>query len=110
MLDAHNMSASPIAEFEARCARGELAYQVDDDGRPLWPPQVRGAEWRVSDGKGTVYSTTTVHRPDEDPYDLSLIDLDDGFRMMSRVIGGAAIGTRVRVAFDDGVPVFEVDA
>lgn len=38
---------------------------------------------------------------------MSLVDLDEGFRIMSRVVDGpVAIGTRVRVAFEDGVPVF----
>ena len=42
-----------------------------------------------------------------DPYDVVLVDLDEGFRMMSTVRGAAAIGDRVRVAFDGEVPVFE---
>jgi uncharacterized OB-fold protein len=106
------MSRAPADVFAEHCARGELAYQLDADGRPLFPPAVRGAEWRVSAGRGTVYSTTTVRRRGEEPYDVSLIDLDEGFRMMSRVDTSppAAIGTRVRVAFEEGVPVFEVDA
>ena len=104
------MSRSPADVFAEHCARGELAYQLDADGRPLFPPRVRGAQWRVSSGTGTVYATTTVHRRGEEPYDVSLIDLDEGFRMMSRVNGEHRIGTRVRVRFDEDVPVFEVDA
>ena len=108
------MSDSPLATFRAHCERHELAYQLDEHGQPLWPPQVRGSQWRVSSGAGTVYSTTTIHRPDEEPYDLSLIELDDGIRVLSRVVGVAAesvaIGTRVRVAWDGDTPVFEVDA
>ena len=53
-----------------------------------------------------------LRRRDEDPANLALVDLDEGFRMMSRVEGVApedvAIGMRVRVRFDDdAVPVFE---
>lgn len=102
---------SPAAIFDEYAARSELAYQVDADGRPLWPPSVRGREWRVSAGLGTVYATTTMHRPGEDPEDLSLVDLDEGFRIMSRVIGveaaDVAIGMRVRLTWEDGVAVFE---
>ena len=40
---------------------------------------------------------------------MAFVDLDEGFRMMSRVDAPeVAIGMRVRVRFDDGdVPVFE---
>lgn len=105
---------SVAATFAAHAARGELAYQLDADGRPLWPPSVRGAAWRVSAGRGTVHATTTMRRPGADPQDLSLVELDEGFRMMSRVVGCApedvAIGMRVQVAFEDGVPVFTAEA
>lgn len=101
---------SPRHTFAAHAARGELAYQVDAAGLPLWPPQVRGAGWRVSDGRGTVYATTTVRRPGDDPHDLSLVDLDDGVRLMSRIVGIApeavTIGMRVELAWDGDVPVF----
>lgn len=101
---------SPASTFAAHAARGELAFPVDPAGLPLWPPQVRGAGWRVSDGLGTVYATTTMRRPGEDPQDLSLVDLDDGVRLMSRVVGVAPdevrIGLRVRLAWDGEVPVF----
>ena len=79
----------------------------DAAGRPVFQPRVGPSEWRVSAGLGTVYSTTTVHRRGEEPRDVSLVDLDEGFRMMTTVRGGARIGMRVRVAFDHGVPVFE---
>jgi uncharacterized OB-fold protein len=42
-------------------------------------------EWRVSKGLGTVYATTVVHQQKGDPYNVALIDIDEGFRMMSRV-------------------------
>jgi uncharacterized protein len=98
---------SPADVFAEHCARGQLAYQVDAEGRPSWPPRFGAYEWRVSAGAGTVYATTTVRRRDEEPYDVSLVELDEGFRMMSRVRGGGEVGRRVRVAFEDGVPVFE---
>ena len=97
-----------IADIYAEhLARGELAHQVDADGAAVFPPRVGPFDWRVSDGAGTVYATTTIHRRGEEPYDVSLIDLDEGFRMMSRVRGGGEIGARVRVVFEDGLPVFE---
>ena len=42
-------------------------------------------EWRVSKGMGTVYTTTVVHYKGEPPLNVAMIDVDEGFRMMSRV-------------------------
>jgi uncharacterized protein len=103
---------APLAVFEQHCRRGELAYQVDASGRSVFPPRIGPYEWRVSAGLGTVHATTTVRPRGEAAYDLSLIDLDERFRMMSRVEGLAPeevrIGMRVRVRFagDPPVPVF----
>ena len=46
-------------------------------------------EWREATGKGTVYSTTVVYRKPErgGDYNVALIDLSEGVRMMSRVEG-----------------------
>ena len=66
----------------------------------------------VSAGAGVVYATTVVHRPDEDPYNVCLVDLDEGVRAMGRVDGPApnevTIGLRVQARTgDDGIPVYE---
>ena len=61
-------------------------------------------------GTGTVYSVTTVRRKAEDggDYNVSLIDLDEGVRLMSRVdnlsVQAVRIGQRVqaRVSVGDG--------
>jgi uncharacterized OB-fold protein len=65
-------------------------------------------QWVDAAGTGTVYSYTVVHRSPEAfkpdvPYVVALIDLDEGVRMMSNIVGGAgplAIGARVEVFFD----------
>ena len=67
-------------------------------------PHCGGASlaWVEPKGTGTVYSTTTVRRKPEagGDYDVSLIDLDEGVRMMSRVEGvppqEVKIGMRVK--------------
>lgn len=108
------MDRSPHAQFEAGCREGRLLYQWDPvAGRAVFYPRVTcpgtGAEpqWRESAGTGTVYSTTTVHPRGADPYDVSLVDLDEGFRMMTRVDAAEVrVGMRVCVRFDDGLPVF----
>ncbi|WP_445152725.1 Zn-ribbon domain-containing OB-fold protein [Baekduia sp. Peel2402] len=109
------MERAPTDVYWDHCRRQELAYQVDTQGRPVFPPRVGdGLQWRVSAGRGTVYAVTVAHpRGESDPYNIVLVDLDEGFRMMSAVDGDEAvpivIGARVEVAWREGdppVPVF----
>ena len=64
--------------------------------------------WKSASGKGTVYSHTTVRSDSEGDYNVSLIDLEEGPRMMSRVVAqpgiSIAIGMRVsaRVEMQQG--------
>lgn len=68
--------------------------------------------WVDPAGSGTVYSTTVVRRTNDKggPYNVALIDLDEGVRLMSRVEGvtpeAVRIGMRVQVhvAQLNGVP------
>ncbi len=61
-------------------------------------------DWITPSGLGTVYSYTVVRRRAEQggDYNVALIDLDEGPRMMSRVEGLAADSLRIglRVAID----------
>jgi uncharacterized protein len=107
------LDRSPAEIYTDHCRRHELAYQVDTAGRPVFRPRVGFDEWRISAGRGTVYATTVVRPRGGEPRNLALVDLDEGFRMMSRVAGLApeevAVGLRVRVAWEDDVPVFAPD-
>jgi hypothetical protein len=68
----------------------------------------RDLAWEESAGAGTVYSSSDLHRRDEEPYNVSLVDLDEGYRVMSTVAVGVAIGTRVHGHIDgDGRLVFD---
>lgn len=116
----------PLAEhFWQGCAVGELRYQrctqcgrAQFHARPFCAPCGGAAPaWEVSRGLGTVYALTTVHRaPTPEfaalvPYDILLVDLDEGFRMMAQGKPGLAIGDRVRIGFRDhqgrALPCFE---
>ena len=62
--------------------------------------------------RGVIYATTVVHRPDEEPYNVCLVDLDEGARVMGRVEGLApqdvTIGLRVQAREgDDGITVYD---
>lgn len=113
-MDVSLTERSPLGVYLEHCKKGELAYQVcTDDGRAIFFPRAvapdtgsANLEWRVSKGLGTVYSTTAVHYKGEAPLNVALIDLDEGFRMMSRVEGIDAmqvkIGMRVKVKMHPG--------
>jgi uncharacterized OB-fold protein len=114
------LERSPTDVYTEHCRRRELAYQVADDGRAVFRPRVGPTAWRVSAGLGTVYATTVVRLRDGEAYNVVLVDVDEGFRMMSTVVGVAPedveIGARVRLAWRDGdaegdapVPVFALE-
>ena len=101
------MDASPLSTYLDFLEKGILAFQRDaDTGAAVFYPRViaprTGAAltWHHSAGLGTVHATTVVHPQQGDPYNVALIDLDEGFRMMSRVEDlppqAVRIGMRVR--------------
>lgn len=67
-------------------------------------------EWRVASGTGTVRSFTTVHKPGHPgwkaaaPYTVAVIDLTEGPRMLTALVGvepaDVRIGAAVAVAFE----------
>ena len=80
--------------------------------------------WIESSGKGTIYSRTIIRQnPTRSfkhmiPFVVALIDLDEGPRLMSNVVGtepeDVKIGDRVRVTFQPvaegaALPLFELD-
>lgn len=105
------------APFFAATLRGELLLQhCPACGRWMWPVRVRcvgcfadGVEWRPSAGRGTVYSFTIVHQvfhpgfAADVPYNVALVDLDEGVRCIGNLVGVAhdelRIGTPVQVEF-----------
>ncbi len=76
--------------------------------------------WEQSKGKGAVYTYTVIRQIGHPvfkaraPYAVALIDLDEGFRLMSHVIAEevetVSIGQRVRLDWEDydevSLPVF----
>jgi uncharacterized protein len=109
----------PEAEFTAFLAQGKFMIQRSrDSGRHIFHPRIvepgtgsSNLEWVEASGEGTVYSTTAVsQKPPAKPYNVALIDLAEGPRMMSRVEGIPAdqvtIGMKVRarVTTEEGQP------
>src|SRR5215471_21281683 len=104
-----HMEESPLAVYQAHLEKGELAYQWSPEAqKAVFYPRVicpfTGSdrlEWRVSAGLGTVYATTVTHPREGAPYNVALIDCDEGFRLMSRVedIAPDAVRIGMRVRF-----------
>jgi hypothetical protein len=73
-----------------------------------------GVEWVRASGRGTVYSFTVTHQNaapgfrDEVPYVLALVELAEGPRLLTNVLGCAPgdvrIGMPVEVVFEDVAP------
>jgi uncharacterized OB-fold protein len=102
------MDQSPLAIYQSYLDKRELAYQWSPEAeRAVFYPRLvcpfTGStllEWRVASGLGTVHATTVTHPQQGEPYNVALIDCDEGFRLMSRVEDidpmEVRIGMRVR--------------
>ena len=112
---------------------GKLLYQVDSEtGDVVFPPRLinpktggNKLEWRESKGEGTLYTFSVVRQnrmpgfADMGAYSVAYVDMDEGFRVYSTVVGvenpleDIKIGMRLKVDFekqDEGeypVPVFK---
>lgn len=82
------------------CARGELMLQrCLDCGKPYFYPRPVcpecgsvNVEWFTASGRATLYSYVINHRPargfeDDAPYAIAVVQLEEGPRMMSNIVG-----------------------
>jgi uncharacterized OB-fold protein len=115
-------AGAPAEGYRSYLEGGRLAFQwcLDCSSAVFYPrvlcPVCGSAslEWRTSSGRGVVYAKTAVYWRDGEPYNVALVDLEDGFRMMSRVEGvpaeeveiGRDVQFEVREEDDGPVAVF----
>jgi uncharacterized OB-fold protein len=114
----------PDADYRRHLEAGRFMLQRSrSSGAFVFHPRVAepgsGAtdlEWVEACGRGSVYSTTIVRcKPPAADYNVALIDLVEGPRMMSRVVGIAAadvkIGmpVRARIVTDNDAPLVVFD-
>lgn len=113
------------------CREGKLTFQKCKDCETLtFIPQPccgnclsENLEWIESSGRGTLYSFTTVYRPQqpvfEVPYTVVVVELEEGYFMLSNLIGvepeDVVIGTPLEVVFEKrseeiSLPLFQVRA
>ena len=120
------MTKAPLTVYHDGLRNGLLVYQYSlEAGKAFFPPRVvcpysasDRFEWRESSGRGTVYSFSSVRGREQPSYAVALIDVDEGFRMLSRINNATgedvAINARVRIVVgvsEQGDPVafFELD-
>jgi uncharacterized OB-fold protein len=114
-----------LVQHQAALADGRFLIQkCGDCGQHIYFPREicphcgsDAVQFVSPSGQGTVYAVTTVRRKPADggDYNVSLIDLDEGPRLMSRVDNlkpddvkiGQRVTARVVVADDKGVVVFD---
>lgn len=127
-MTEHSQAASallPQQEYFAHLADGRFMIQrLRSSGEYVFFPRVaaprtgaQDLEWVAASGLGTVYATTVMRvRPPAAPYNVCLVQLEEGPRMMSRVEGigpeevRVGMAVRARIVRDDaGEPlvVFE---
>jgi len=109
------MSDGPAKTFRDHLAAGRFMIQRSaSTGTYVFHPRafVPGTgetdlEWVEASGEGTVHSTTVNRRSPEKggTFNVALIDLAEGPRMLSRVVGIApedvAIGMKVRAKIEE---------
>jgi hypothetical protein len=105
----HELPSAPGAEYDKYLKSGELRLQCCTAcGKQIFYPRTLcpycgsvALEWRAASGRGTVYSTTTVRQKPErgGDYNISVIELAEGARMLSRVEGIPAADVKI------GMPV-----
>jgi uncharacterized protein len=123
-------AASALARYRAGAERGELLLtNCADCGRYSFYPRARcpyclSAATRLvpASGRGTIHAFTVVHRAptrefsDDVPYTLAMVELEEGPRMLARVLPGSElrVDQAVAVKFVEtpaGVlPYFQVDS
>ncbi|MEE2058140.1 Zn-ribbon domain-containing OB-fold protein [Rhodococcus artemisiae] len=103
------------APFWAAAHERRLVRPVCDDcAHSFFTPQLicphcLSEKWsfRTSTGRGTVYSSTIVHRSPSPalpaPYEIAIVDMDEGWQLLTNIVPAAdrptPIGSRVEVTW-----------
>lgn len=109
----------PEAQFRALLAEGRIGLQhCGTCGKNQFYPSVvcracgkKPDRWVESGGRGTVYACTMVAV--DPPFNVALVDLDEGVRVLTRLLPGELpIGARVRSRIDivDNVQILSFEA
>ncbi len=120
-----DITIKPEQEYFAHLSQGRFMLQRSrSSGEFFFYPRVaapvtgaRDLEWAEVSGRGVVYAVTIMRpKPPQAPYNVVLVDLEEGPRMMSRVEGvepqAVRIGMAVmaRITTQDEKPLVVFDA
>ncbi len=118
------LEIKPEQEYFAHLAQGRFMLQRSrSSGAFFFYPRVaapvtgaRDLEWVAASGRGTIYAVTIMRpKPPQAAYNVVLVDLEEGPRMMSRVEGVAPDAVRIgmavqaRIATQDDKPLVVFD-
>jgi uncharacterized OB-fold protein len=102
----------PDHDYEAFLAEGRFMIQRSrSSGAFVFYPRVaepvtgaRDLEWVEASGAGVVYAVTVIRkRPPEKDYNVVLVDLAEGPRMMARVDGVEAVDVKIGMKVSAGI-------
>lgn len=110
------VTAASAPFWDATCERRLVLPWSTATGRAVWYPRDvdpaapdRPFEWREAAGTGTVYAASVHHKPGpgrdpgDGPYVVALVDLPEGVRMMTNIVGcppnDVTVGMAVRLAW-----------
>lgn len=97
----------PLEDYQAFLEQGRfMLLRARGGGRCFFYPRVaepqtgsRDLEWVEASGRGVVYAVTVIsQKPPTPNYNVVLVDLEEGPRMMSRVDGVAPEDVRIGMA------------
>jgi len=118
-----NTKLHPDADYQNYLEKGQFMLQRDRKNKEyFFYPRIMAPgtnntdiEWVEASGRGVVYSTTVVRkRPPDESYNIALIDVEEGPRLLSRVIGispdevsiGLCVKAEIEQAADGALLVF----
>jgi uncharacterized protein len=120
-MSSTTAALAPDTAYRRFLAEGRFMLQRSAAGRHVFYPRVaepgsgEALDWVPADGRGCVHSVTVVRsRPPAPNYNVALIDLVEGVRLMSRVDGvppeavhiGMAVVAKIVVENDAPLLVF----
>jgi uncharacterized protein len=107
MRQIQSEQIQPEVDFLKFLEQGSFRIQRSrSSGRHIFYPRVAepltgstDLEWVEACGRGTVYSTTVIRQKPPTPnYNLALVDLEEGPRMLTRVEGVAPEQVKIGMA------------
>ena len=111
--------------FDGAKRRELMILRCSACGHPMWPASHAGSlpltprcqrcnspelEWTAATGKATLYSFVVMHQPypgfeDEVPYNIALVELEEGVRCFSNIVdcdnADLHVGMPLEVVFED---------